>query len=270
MIKNTFGAAALALFLAGPASAISLQSSYTADVVFTDALASTTMTIAYDGNSYWSTSGGTTNGPRLAQYDSNGGLVQTYAPGFDFRSVFTDANGDVMIRPFNNNTLHRQTAPGQFAADVTLTGGTVDAQSSVVQNDDGEYVSMLAGNVQRFDANGQFLGSFSLNGFFDFGYPSNRGIAAAGDYLLTYDETGSLSVWDYSGNIVGVTTLDGAGTSFDSLFSLSYANDRVFIVDAAGGEWRGYNLGIAPVPVPASGLLLIAGIGAAFALRRTS
>ena len=36
----------------------------------------------------------------------------------------------------------------------------------------------------------------------------------------------------------------GAGTSFDSYFSLSYANGMVWIVDTAGGNWRGFDVGL--------------------------
>ncbi len=269
MFKRLFCATSLALAVAGPASAISLQSSYTADVVFDDALLATTMTIAFDGANYWSTSGGTTTGVRYAQYGADGSLIETFAPGIDFRSVFMSVGGDVLVREFSNNTIGRQTAPGQFTDDVTLTGAQIDAQSSVVQNDEGEFVAMQGGVVQRFDASGQFIDSVTLNGFVDFGYPANRGIAAAEGYLLTYDATQALNVWDYSGSLVGSTILEGAGTTFDSLFSLSYTNDRVFIVDVAGGDWRGYDLGLAAVvPVPASGLLMIAGMGAILVLRR--
>ncbi|MBE8990805.1 PEP-CTERM sorting domain-containing protein [Nostoc sp. LEGE 12450] len=95
-------------------------------------------------------------------------------------------------------------------------------------------------------------------------YPANRGIAAAGDYWLTYS-SGTLSAWDYSGNRVDQTTLVGAGTSFDADFSLSYANSKVFIVDQAGGSWRGYDIGLLneskAIPEPTS-LIGFLGLGA--------
>src|SRR5262249_24115077 len=70
-------------------------------------------------------------------------------------------------------------------------------------------------------------------------YPQDRGIAALGNNWLTYSN-GTLSVWDQTGNRIGTTTLVGAGTSFDSHFSLSEANDKVFIVTQASGTWDGY------------------------------
>lgn len=268
MILNKFlNAGALAMLLSGPAQAVTLQDSYAADVVFADALFATTMTIAFDGRHYWSTSGGSTTGVRYAQYGAGGGLIETFAPGIDFRSVFMGTGGEVLVREFANADIVRQTAPAQFTTHITLSGAVIDPQSSVVQNDAGEYVAMEGGIVQRFDAGGQFVGSFNLNGYVDPGYPGNRGIAVAGDYLLTYDDTQTLSVWNYSGALLDTTSLEGAGTTFDSLFSFGYTNDRVFIVDVAGGQWRGFNLGltstsyaIAPVPLPASGLVLLAGL----------
>ena len=70
-------------------------------------------------------------------------------------------------------------------------------------------------------------------------YPQNRGVIAVGPYYLTYNNL-KLSVWDVNGTRVKTVTLNGAGTSFDSYFSLSWANKMVFIVDKAGGLWRGF------------------------------
>src|SRR5262249_6780914 len=87
--------------------------------------------------------------------------------------------------------------------------------------------------------------------------PEERGLAAVGNYWLTYDRQGNLSAWDTSGNRVGLTHLNGAGTSFDSDFSLSYANGEVFIVDVAHGDWRGFDVGLnGSVPQPLSLVLL--------------
>src|SRR5439155_13699480 len=86
----------------------------------------------------------------------------------------------------------------------------------------------------------------------------NRGIAALGNSWFTYSN-GTLSVWDQTGNRVGTTTLIGAGTSFDSHFSLSEANGKVFIVTTAGGTWDGYAVGFSVTgSVPADGAIVAA------------
>lgn len=218
------------------------------DTSFTDGLNGTTMTLAFDGTNYWSCSGGGTGGNRLARYDASGALLSTYAPGLDFRSVFTTSDGILMARAFNSPIIYRQVSPGVFTnSGVSLTGGTLDSQSSVVLNGDStEYIAMESGTVSRWDTAGTHLGDVTLQGFGsvagETAFGPSRGIAAAGAYWLTYNGSQTLSIWDASGNRLAQTTLVGAGTTFDSGFSLSYCNDKVWIVDAAGGTWRGYDV----------------------------
>ncbi len=243
--------------------------SYNASSTFADALGDTTMTLAFDGVNYWSTSGGSTAGNRYAQYTAAGALVGTFAPGLDFRSVFTDAAGEVYARQFNNPTIYKQSSPGVFSSFATLTGGSLDEQSSVVLNSDGtEYIAMSGGNVSRWNLDGTFLGSLALVGFggAENNYPQGRGIIAAGGYYLTYDNAGLLSAWDTgTGARLDQTTLNGAGTSFNSGFSFSFANGQAWVVDDAGGTWRGYDVGLdseqAPVPEPGTVGLLACGLG---------
>lgn len=244
-LTAAFALSATAVLLqAGPIFA----PSYAASTTFTDALGGTTMTVAFDGTNYWSTSGGSASGARLAQYTSGGALVGTYAPGLDFRSVFTDASGNVYARQYANSTIYTQTSPGTFAPFVTLNGGSLDSQSSVILNTLGtQFIAMSGGSVSRWDLSGNYLGALTLSGFgaTEGDYPQGRGIAAAGNYYLTYDSNNVLSARDLvTGARVDQTVLTGAGTGFDSLFSLSYANGQVWIVDSPGGTWRGYDVGL--------------------------
>ena len=250
----------LFLPLASNAGPVFDSASYAADIVFTDVLGSTTMTVAFDGSNYWSASGGSASGDRYAQYDAAGSVVSTYAPGLDFRSVFTDASGNVHARAFSDPTIYSQTSPGVFAPLLSLSGGSLDAQSSVVLDDDGNFVAMDNGAVDVWDPTGALLSSFTLTGYTG-GYPENRGIAAAGGYLFTYF-SGLLTAWDYSGNLLDEAVLTDAGSSFDSHFSLSYANDHIFVVDAPGSAWRGYDIGLG-VAVPEPGTLALLGLGLA-------
>jgi hypothetical protein len=222
--------------------------SYNASKTFTDRLSSTTMTVAWDGANYWSSSGGSNSGARYAKYDANGNLLATYAPGLDFRSIFSkEGNGStVYARQFNSPWIYKQTSPGVFATSVALSGGVLDAQAAVVYNTGStEFDAFLGGIVYRWNTSGTYLGSVTLSGFGGVAaenqYPQNRGIAVVGGYYLTYSNQ-ILSVWNSGGTRLSQSTLNGAGTSFDSHFSLSYANGLVWIVDVAGGTWRGYDL----------------------------
>jgi hypothetical protein len=229
------------------------------NVVFTDALASTTMGMTFDGTNYWSCSGGGSSGVRLAQYSLTGALVATYSPGLDFRSVFTQPDGTLRARAYNNNVIYQQTSPGTFGpSGVTLTGGTLDAQSAVVLNGTGtEFDALSGGVVSRWNTNGNYLGLVNLIGFGavpgENVSPQNRGLAALDGFWLTYNGAGLLSLWDANGNRITQLTLAGAGANVDSSWGFSVANGKVFVVDVGGGVWRAFDLyGAATVAVLAA------------------
>lgn len=221
---------------------------FVASTTFTNGLGQTTIGLAFDGTNYWSVSGGSPSGNRLARYDAAGAVLNTYAPGLDFRSVFTTANGTVFARAYNDPVIYRQNAPGVFInSGVTLTGGTLDSQSAVVLNGTGtEYLALASGTVSRWSTNGNYLGSVTLLGYGSVGGENDPGpnvrLAVAGAYWLTYNGNQILSIWDANGNRLAQVTLAGAGNSFDSGFSLSYCHDKVWVVDAAEGSWRGYDI----------------------------
>jgi hypothetical protein len=175
-------------------------------------------------------------------------LLASYSPGLDYRSVFTRADGTLLARAYNSGVIYQQTSPGVFVSSgVTLTGGTLDAQSSVVLNGAStEFQAMSGGVVSRWSTNGAYLGSVTLSGFGSLSgenvYPQNRGLGVLGDLWLTYGGNGILSIWDTTGNRVVQAALPGAGTTTYSDFSFSFCNGKVFIVDTAGGKWRGYDL----------------------------
>ena len=215
------------------------------NVTFTDGLTVTTMPMAFDGTNYWSCSGSSTGGVRLARYNLTGALLATYSPGLDFRSLMTSANGILLARAYNDNSIYQQTSPGVFVnSGITLAGSTLNLQSSVVLNGAGtEYDAMYAGVVSRWSTNGTYLGAVSLIGYGTLSgentLPANRGLAAFGNFWLTFNGAGILSVWDTAGNRITQLTLPGAG---NSPWSFGFCNGKVFIVDAAGGTWRGFDL----------------------------
>ena len=225
--------------------------SYSSDIQFSDMLPGTTMTMTWDGLDYWTSSGGGAAGDRLARHDGNGVFIAFFQPNVDWRAVFTkdDGLGDVFGRGFGSTQIQVMSGgPGAFVNDVNLQGGMLDSQSSVsFDSNRREFVALNPnGSVYRWDETGAFVGSVTLQGYGNMGnegnYPQNRGVAWACDHYLTYsDET--LSSWDSTTGVRAASTvLTNAGASFDSNFSISYANERVFIVTVAGGQWQGYDV----------------------------
>ncbi len=250
---------AAALGLAQAASAQFANSNYNPSMTFTDGGGSTTMTLAFDGTNFWSSTGGGAFYP-MHQYDSNGNYQATYYPGPDFRSVFTSGS-TLYARSFADPTIYKQTTPGTMVSQLTLNGGSLDAQAGVVFTGS-EYIANNYGSLNRWDASGNFVGTTTLSGFGGMNnegnYPQGRGVAYAGGYYLTYSE-GVLSAWDSGGNRTDTAILNGAGQTFDSHFSLSYCDGKVWVIDQGGGAWRGYDVGLIPAP-GAAGLLGLAGV----------
>lgn len=266
MARTAIKAAIAAIALTGASltahANVFTQASYTASTTFTDHNPSTTMTLAWDGSKYYTASGGGTGSP-YSEYDAAGNFIAQNHPGIDFRSVFTDGSGDLLARGYAGRTIYKQNSFGSFSTLTTLNGGSLDAQSAVVLNgSDTEYLAQSGGTVDTWDLSGNFTGAFTLAGFggAQGAYPQGRGIAAVGNEILTYYNQ-TLTAWSLSGQNLGSTTLVGAGTGFDSGFSYSYANNKFWVVDGAGGTWRGYDVGLSGAVVPEPGSVAIMGIG---------
>ncbi len=216
------------------AQAYALDPSYAPTASFPVAnILSTDMTLAFDGSSYWSCSGGNWSGLRFARHNAAGVEVATYAPGLDFRSVFTDAAGNVYARAYDDPTIYLMTSPGVFASHVTLVGGSLYDQAAVVFNGDKtEFIARYGATVDRWNLSGVFLGSVTLSGLPGGGY----NIAVLGDYWYTYS-AGILTEWSTSGTSLGTTTLVGGG---NNAYTLSVANDMVFVTNSSEAMWNGF------------------------------
>ena len=226
------------------------QPSYNATMTFPDAplLEQTRMTIAWDGLEHWSSSGGSSGGNRIVNFDAAGAVLNYYQPGYDLRSVFTMGDGtpQVYARAYSSTQILQMTAPGALTNFVSLVGGVVDSQSSIAWDDsNSEFIAASSGTVYSWNIGGANTGSVALQGWgvgSEASSPQNRGVAWACDHYLTYAD-GNLSAWNpVTGVRAGTTSLVGAGTTSDSYYSVSYANGLFFVVDSAGGTWRGYEV----------------------------
>jgi hypothetical protein len=136
--------------------------------------------------------------------------------------------------------------PGVLALDVTLDGGDLDPYAAVgFDQTRREFIALNpSGFVDRWAESGVHLGSVQLkeygaiNG--EDGAPQNTQVAWGCDHYLTYSG-GYLSAWDTTtGERISTTLLSRAGTSSDSHQSMSFSNDRAYVIDKNGGLWNGY------------------------------
>lgn len=210
-------------------------------------LASTPVSIAWDGTNYWGVSGGSLVGLRAVQYAEDGMQAASFEPGVDFRSIFAQGDGTTPLyaRGFDDDDILTMDLPGMFSIDTTLavSDPLLDEASAVVWDDEaGVFVALSQGAVLRWGNDGTFAGGVTLVGYGtqagELDFPSTRSLAFGDGCYLTYAD-GVLSSWDPEGQRVDTATLEAAAT-FESEISLSFANGMVFLAD--GTDWRGFDV----------------------------
>ncbi len=276
-LKLALACGALAAIAAAPAAAgpVFGATSYSSSLTLNGTTDSTAAGAAYSGGSYYLVYGGNSASP-IVQTDSSGAITNSTSPspGIDFRSVFTDASGDVYARGYNNNTIYEQTSFGNFTAVASLDGLSNDQSQVVLDSSGTHYVANDDGTLQFWNLAGVSTGSVVLGGGFSASYPQGRGVSIFGNYALNYAD-GTLSAYSLStGDLVDQTSLDGAATGFESHFSQSYANGYFFVVNDSGDRFVGYQIGTpetgggGAVPEPATWALMLVGFGGLGAVMR--
>ena len=207
------------------------------------------MGIAWDGEHYFTISGGNTDNSSLNEYDDAGAAVETYDLGIDGRAILYDSDDEQMYvktygTDLNSVDLYLE------ETDAELSGIFKEDQSSVAMSPDGEYLYELHdGEVYVYDASGgDEEASFKLSSYSkqdEFGYAN--AIAASDKFLFVWapDSDTDILVYGLDGKYVTKFALPRSGYGF----SLSWANGMLWIAeDADGGEdgadgtWYGYAL----------------------------
>lgn len=217
------------------------------------------MGIAWDGTSYWAASGGSTSGIRLVQHDAMGTVVNSYGLGIDFRSIFTDGSGNIHGSDFGGNGIQVYALPSPPSSTLKYTLDTTPNSNMEIayRPSDGKLYGHSQGVIYQYNfTTGVQEDSFSLIDFSG-SFAGFYQIAIAEDWILTFENTtdlGLISAWDFTGKLIGQSKID---TDTNIGYSFSYANGLAWI--EKGGQWQGYDIFGAPVPVP--GTIALFGLG---------
>jgi hypothetical protein len=230
--------------------------------------------IVFDGESYFAIWG--TEDDPIVQYDADGNYVtEAYPmmPNYMYSGMASIVQhgddlfvlGDVsawsptLIHQVNKSNLVEMPTIGQVgfrvpfpvAATFELQGDTLYARNFL--------------NIFVLDwPSGNYLDEFTLDTTLrSDGWPDGITLALADDYILI-QKGDTVQAFDFTGNMVGECTgIPGHGIPS---FSFSYTDDLLWM--NSGGEWKGYDIGLNPVPIPGAVWLLGSGLLGLIGIRR--
>jgi hypothetical protein len=215
---------------------------------FTDHTYYHNMGITWDGEYYYTISGGNTEYSNLNKYDESGELDSEYDIGADGRAIlYSPSEEQLYVKSFGMSL-------DEVDLDLEETGtGLEDIfsgdQSSVAMSPDGEKLyELYEGTVKVFNTDGDEETSFELSSYNtteELGY--SYAIAASEKFLFVWAPESDKEILVYGVDGKYVTKFDLPRSGYG--FSLSWANGMLWIADDAdGGEdgadgtWYGYQL----------------------------
>jgi hypothetical protein len=215
---------------------------------FTDHVYFHNMGLTWDGDYYYTVNGGNTDYSNLNKYDASGSLDESYDVGADGRAIFySPADEQLYVKPYGTS-LDLVDLDLEFTVEDE-EGVFSEDQSSVAMSPDGEkFYELEDGTVTVFDSDGDEEESFELSSYStteELGFA--HAIAASDKFLFVWapDSDTDILVYGIDGEYVSKFTLPRSGFGF----SLSWANDMLWIAedadgdtDGADGTWYGYTL----------------------------
>jgi hypothetical protein len=215
---------------------------------FTDHVYYHNMGITWDGEYYYTVSGGNTDYSNLNRYDESGELHSEYDISADGRAIlYSPAEEQLFVKShgLSLEDVDLDLEETSTALDDIFTG----EQSSVAISPDGEMLyELYEGTVNVFNADGDEEGSFELSSYNtteELGYAF--AIAASDKFLFGWapESDTDILVYGLDGKYVTRFSLPRSGYGF----SLSWANGLLWIADdadgstdGADGTWYGYAL----------------------------
>jgi DNA-binding beta-propeller fold protein YncE len=201
--------------------------------------------IAWDGRQYYTLNGGNANHGRISVFDRQGKLKSSTSIDVDGRSImYCRRDRKLYIKGYSTDLQ----VYNPKARLVTTRKRDVfhSSQSSVALDPDGRRIYELAGGTLYVRSFPGFDLIAEIEDISDEALPYNSTIAASGSFLYTWDDDGTVSVWDKQGAPVGEFELPSGRHGM----SLTWANGLLWCAvdadgkdDGANGFWYGYSLG---------------------------
>ena len=198
--------------------------------------------IATDGFSYYTLNGGNEDYGLINRYDLNGDLIDTEEVSLDGRTLhWDDVLEGFLVKIYGYDIMWVEDG------EVDLEDYDVfyHENSSPAFSPDGERIfEHYDGTVTIYDGL-LFLEEDEIKGLQCGEDLFAYAIAASDRYLFTWDEDGTIFVYDHAGNFISTFELNKTGFGL----SLSWCNGMLWIAedadgstDGATGTWYGYEL----------------------------
>jgi hypothetical protein len=206
-----------------------------------------------DGSYIYTVSGGNTSGFRFARYLLDGTVDHIYESGIDFRTLFTNNNGELFAKGFvwydQPAQIFSLTIDGEPTFLFTLNVGHSHA-SAGFNADDTEIYTRDGTTMRRFSAaDGSYLGLFTLQGMSaqELEFPADFQMETnPAGRIFTY-AVGVVSEWNLDGQRIGTCTIPiDTPDGFETTWSFAVGGDsRVYLLNDDTERWEVYDIGIA-------------------------
>jgi DNA-binding beta-propeller fold protein YncE len=216
---------------------------------FTDHVYYHNMGITWDGEYYYTVNGGKAANSVINEYDDAGDLVESYNIGTDGRAIlYSPSEEQLYVKSYSMSLDEVDLDAEETSTDLEDIFSA--EQSSVAMSPDGEKLyELYEGTVKVFSTDdGEEERTFALSSYNttgELGYAN--AIAASGKFLFVWapDSDKEILVYGVDGKYITKFELPHSGYGF----SLSWANDMLWIAedadgdsDGADGTWYGYAL----------------------------
>jgi hypothetical protein len=203
------------------------------------------VSIAFDGDHYFTINGGNAEYCKLNEYDKAGKFIQSYDLGIDGRAIFFHPDKKKLYVKNFGFDLYEVDLKNEDAEKVLEFAFEADNSSPAMAVDGTVFYELVDGTVRIIDfSKGEVKKEFAIDEYYaEHGY--SMSIAASGDFLFVWASDDEVLVYDFKGKKVSKVQLP----IYAFGFSLSYCNDLLWAaVDADAwiegdhGYWHGYDL----------------------------